>query len=108
MCCFMDAEWTLCLCDRDGFGADRFRECPHLKNRDMGRPQFLWWRSSGDPVFGRVAVPSARPGRRAEAGLCLEATAKWLGDGGGGEADFSAALLTNRVSSFGRNDGFVV
>ena len=37
----MDAEWTLCLCDRDGFGADRFREGPHLKNRDMGRPNFV-------------------------------------------------------------------
>ena len=31
-----------------------------------------------------------------------------LGDGMGGEADFSAALLTKCVSSFGRNDDSVV
>ncbi len=30
-----------------------------------------------------------------------------LGDGMGGEADFSTALLTKCVSSFGRNDGAV-
>jgi hypothetical protein len=30
-----------------------------------------------------------------------------LGDGMGGEADFSTALLTKCVSSFGRNDGSV-
>src|SRR5260370_36707052 len=28
----------------------------------------------------------------------------WLGDGGGREADFSAALLAKCASSFGRND----
>ena len=37
----MDGESTLCLCDRDGLGAGRFRECPHLENRDMG-PPILW------------------------------------------------------------------
>jgi hypothetical protein len=37
----MDGESTLCLCDRDGLGADRFRECPHLENREMG-PPILW------------------------------------------------------------------
>jgi hypothetical protein len=42
-------------------------------------------------------------------GLVEETTASawWrLGEDLGGEADFSAALLTNYASSFGRNDGF--
>ena len=30
----------------------------------------------------------------------------WLGDGGGGEADFSAAPITKNVIGFGRNDVF--
>jgi hypothetical protein len=55
-----------------------------------------------EPIASR-AHPWAKPVGVAEQSL----DGCGLGDGTGGEADFSTALLTKCVSSFGRNDGAV-